>query len=279
MDRSIPVNDKISADQHIKAAEFRKDIRVTRPHRHKQYFEIVYLSQGRGHHWIDGVCYEVKPPVLFFINREQVHYWELDHEPEGYVVILKNSFLQQSRDESLKQLLHQLWHANCLYLKKDTVPEVLFPLLCAQAGERHAYQPYAMDGLLKALVAHLLQAGRGHFKHSGLQTQLYARYIDLLLAHPAAQNPVNHFAAQLNTSSQNLNAACRKAVNKSASDILDDFIINEAKRLLLYTDEHVGEIAYRLNFKDPSYFTKYFKKHLFTTPEEYRKAGFQNYHL
>jgi AraC family transcriptional regulator, transcriptional activator of pobA len=86
-------------------------------------------------------------------------------------------------------------------------------------------------------------------------------------------------ASLLNTTPQNLNAACRKSNGMSAGEILDAFITDEAKRLLIYTDNKVGEIAYQLNFKDPSHFVKFFKKHQKVTPEQYRKSSFQNYHL
>jgi AraC family transcriptional activator of pobA len=276
-DKRIRVKDKISADKHIKIEPFRKEVRITKPHKHNQYFEIVYLSNGGGAHWIDGVRYAVKPPVLFFINRNQIHNWELENEPDGYVIILKNSFFQHSKDESLKQLLHLVWHANCLYLGQAEEIPVLLQLLAAHTMQ-NVYELHSIDGLLKALIAAILRKGAQHFLHSGLQTRLYTHYIDLLLTRKDVLRKVSDFARELHTTPQNLNAACRKAVNQSASEILDEFIIHEACRLLLYTDNHVSEIAYQLSFKDPSYFVKFFKKYRHATPEEFRKRNFQNYH-
>jgi len=274
----IPTKNKISPEKHIKVEPFRKGTLVTPPHKHKQYFEIVYLSRGSGQHWIDGHCYDIKPPVFFFINRDQVHNWQLDNDPDGYVIILKNTFLQQSRDESLKQLLHLIWHANCLYLNDADDLAVLFPLLVAQSVSPTAYEHHSIDGLLKSLVALLLEKGRNSFLHTGVQTQLYARLIDLLLTRPAVQRKVGMLARQLNTTPQNLNAACRKAVHQSASEVVNQFIMGEARRLLLYTDSHISEIAYRLGFKDPSYFVKFFKTHEQLTPEAFRKHYFQKHH-
>ncbi len=278
MKQNIIVKDKIGADRHIKAEAFRRHTRTTEPHRHKQYFEIVFLSKGGGSHWIDGTRYEVKPPVLFFLSRDQMHHWELTGEPDGYVVILKNSFLEMCKDESLKQLLHQVWYANCLYPGGDVQDLlVLFRLL----GEQQmvtVYDHHIVDGLLKALIAAVIQKGQHNFLHSGLQTQLYSRYIDLLLTNQPVQRRVSFYATQLHTTPQNLNAACRKAAGRSASEILDGFIIDEAKRLLLFTDNNISEIAFRLSFRDPSYFVKFFKNHLQSTPEAFRKLHFQNRH-
>ncbi|MDW7690808.1 helix-turn-helix domain-containing protein [Flammeovirgaceae bacterium SG7u.111] len=82
-----------------------------------------------------------------------------------------------------------------------------------------------------------------------------------------------HYAELLHTTPQNLNTICRKESNKSATDILSSFIISEAKRLLLYTGMSVTEIAYSLNFKDNSHFTKYFKRNTGVTPNSFRLAS------
>jgi AraC family transcriptional regulator, transcriptional activator of pobA len=276
---SILVKNKINPDLHIKAESFRKETRITHPHKHNQYFEIVYLSKGKGAHWIDGIQYQITPPVLFFINRNQTHHWEITIEPDGYVVILKQSFFQYSKDEMLKQLLQQLWYANCVYCSNAEKLEPVFKLLCNLIRDDTKYNKHAADGLLKTLIALILDEGKEQFHYSGLQTQLYVRYIDLLHTQINFQRNVHHYASVLNTTPQNLNAACRKTNNQSAGEILDNFITNEAKRLLLYTNNNVSEIAFQLNFNDPSYFVKFFKKYQHITPDQYRKSSFQNYHL
>jgi AraC family transcriptional activator of pobA len=276
--QQIPTKNKILPEKHIKVEAFRKGTLVTPPHKHKQYFEIIFLSRGSGWHWIDGQRYAVKGPVFFFLNRDQVHNWELHDDPDGYVIILKNTFLQQSHDESLKQLLHLIWHANCLYPDNADDVATLFPLLVSVSASPSPYEYHCIDGLLKTLIALLLEKGRHTFLHAGVQTQLYARLIDLLITQAGIQRRVAALARELNTTPQNLNAACRKAAHLSASEVVDQFIMGEARRLLFYTDSTVSEIAYRLSFKDPSYFVKFFKQHQQLTPEAFRRQHFQNHH-
>jgi AraC-like DNA-binding protein len=108
---------------------------------------------------------------------------------------------------------------------------------------------------------------------------LYIRYIDLLHTQLDFQRKLQYYTSLLGTTPQNLNAACRKTAAQSAAEILDNFVINEAKRLLLYSSNNVNEIAFQLHFNDPSYFVKFFKKYEHITPDEYRKTSFQNYHL
>ena len=102
MSLKLSVKDKSEDKRFLKAASFRKNSRETEPHKHNGYFEIIYLTLGKGFHSIDNKKYELKPRVLFFIRHEQIHYWDLDEEaePEGFVLILKNSSSKERSMES-----------------------------------------------------------------------------------------------------------------------------------------------------------------------------------
>lgn len=45
----------------------------------------------------------------------------------------------------------------------------------------------------------------------------------------------------------------------------------EARRLLVHSSMTVSEIAYHLRFQDPSYFGRFFRRHLGQTPGQYRE--------
>ena len=99
---------------------------------------------------------------------------------------------------------------------------------------------------------------------------LFHSFRELLSQSAEIKNNVAYYAGRLNTTPQNLNTACRKAVNQSAAEVLAEHIINEAKRLLIYTDNTVSEISFNLDFNDPSHFVKYFKRHTMQTPKAFR---------
>jgi AraC family transcriptional activator of pobA len=60
MPNELPVKDKSEGAIYLKIAPFRTRVRKTIPHRHNNYFEVVYLSAGSGFHLIDHQRYEVK---------------------------------------------------------------------------------------------------------------------------------------------------------------------------------------------------------------------------
>lgn len=74
MSRQLQTKDKIEPESSIKIAPFKKDIRNTTAHKHNNCFEIIYLSRGSGFHYIHSRRFAVKPPVMYFIRKEQVHY-------------------------------------------------------------------------------------------------------------------------------------------------------------------------------------------------------------
>ena len=59
-------------------------------------------------------------------------------------------------------------------------------------------------------------------------------------------------------------------MGRTASDLIDEKMIIEIKKLLLHTDLTATEVAYTLNFSDQSYFSKFFKKHVGMTPGDFR---------
>jgi AraC family 4-hydroxyphenylacetate 3-monooxygenase operon regulatory protein len=52
--------------------------------------------------------------------------------------------------------------------------------------------------------------------------------------------------------------------------LIFDRQLREAKRLLLFSDSAVSEIAYQLGFKDPAYFARFFNRLVGCSPSAYR---------
>ncbi|NQD72297.1 AraC family transcriptional regulator, partial [Sphingobacterium shayense] len=68
-----------------------------------------------------------------------------------------------------------------------------------------------------------------------------------------------------------LNAVTKEQLGYSAGELIRNRVLLEAKRLLVMKNFSIAEIAYELNFSDASYFTKFFKKAVGCTPEEFKK--------
>lgn len=276
IEEDIYIKNKIQNGFIYTIKPFNKDKRKTQPHKHVQYLEIVFLQTGSGFHWIDDNIYIINSPVMFFIKSHQTHYWDIKTEPSGYVIILKDIFPNYSDDICLKQLLNKIRTINCFYLEghHELKINLLFELLSNSANKGLHYEPLIIDGLLKALFAIIVPITLTSDNGNTRYIELYYKFIDLLYSDSNEYQDISVVADALKVSPQRLNAACRRAVNLSTGMIIDEFIMNKAKQLLLFTSLTICEISLKLNFKNSSYFIRFFKKYQKTTPEKFKKNHF-----
>ncbi len=92
----------------------------------------------------------------------------------------------------------------------------------------------------------------------------------------ASKNVINHrnldyYSHQLGLSKKHLSKTIKKELNKTASQVLGDYLLLEAKVRLKETTATIEEIAHYLNFNDPSAFNKFFKRHTGLTAKKYRE--------
>jgi AraC-like DNA-binding protein len=250
----------------IKIAPFDVTKRYTKPHKHNKYLEIIYFIKGSGFHHMDMKSHSIEPPLLFFVKKDEVHHWEITTKPKGYVIIIKESFLERTLDKYINSQLMKL--NNCQKIKVndgDKSLKALFKSLCWEMDQVTLNQE-ALEGALKAILSKMVTYAS---LQGGENTDRTMQFVNLLSEN--LKNNVAFYAEALNTTSQNLNAICHKVFNKTASDVIAEHIIMEVKRQLAYTNKSISEIAYDLEFKDTSHFTKYFKRYTQLTPLQYRK--------
>lgn len=270
LDSYLEIKDKTNLSDSIKITPFKSDTRKTTPHKHNNYFEIIYLSAGSGQHTIDTQEYVIKPPIIFVIRKEQIHFWEIKSVPSGFVMIIKKSFLNEILDRELKQLFTKLSACTCLVPYDNNSIEQIFHLLTNEYLRNQAGNISVVEGLLKALLAKMLQSNKSYgYRYPG-KDNIIARFRELLDREDQLTNNVAYYAGLLHMSPQNLNAMCRRETNQTAAQVISEYIINEAKRLLLFTNQTVIQISFALDFKDNSHFTKYFRRHTGITPNAYR---------
>ena len=90
--------------------------------------------------------------------------------------------------------------------------------------------------------------------------------------HISEQNfSIDDLAGTLSMSRSSFYRKIKAVLGMSPNDYLRVYRLHKASGLLLENKLQIAEIAIRLGFEDPSYFTKGFRKHFGISPTEYRQ--------
>ena len=100
---------------------------------------------------------------------------------------------------------------------------------------------------------------------------LYAKFKSCLQENFKTAHQVNFYAEALHITANHLTKTVKKVTGQSPIKWIQDYLILEAKVMLLQTDMSLGGISDELGFEDQSYFTRVFKKNAQCSPLEYRK--------
>ena len=102
------------------------------------------------------------------------------------------------------------------------------------------------------------------------ETNRVVRFRQLVNEHYLTESGVDFYADRLCITSNYLNKLVRTTLGQSTKQYIQNRRIEEAKRLLRYTDLSVTDIANRLNYDTATYFVRTFSRQSGMTPLEYR---------
>lgn len=256
-----------------------------RPHR-IQYYSILFIRKGTGHHYIDFKRYSYREGSIIFISREQVHRFERNTEREAYFLNFTKEFLEKSSLGSslMQQLSLYNYHLYppVLQLRKEQMP-VFSELLVRLKEEYDAPADVFTEELIQSVLKiFLIMAERirkldRETRRPKRSQQEFLQFQQLLQQHLPFERQVQFYAKALSISTKKLNRLTQKTVQQAAKNYINDLAIIEMKRLLMNTSLSIKEIAYKTGFDEPTNFVKYFKKISSMTPiafrNQYQRTG------
>ncbi len=101
-------------------------------------------------------------------------------------------------------------------------------------------------------------------------THILTRFKQLLAQHFIEERKVSFYAAKLFLTPKYFSTVIRNVSGKTAGAWINEMVLLEAKVRIQNKERTIAQIAYDLNFSDPSHFGKFFKKHAGMSPLEYR---------
>lgn len=240
-------------------------------HRHN-YFELFYFSKGGGQHQIDFNRYPIEPGSLHMVQQGDIHQLQQDSSCNGYILLFTRSFLYSLQDFTPAAHL-KLWRKKPQYaLSPD---EEGFVAMCIDQidSEYSTDRPY--QHTVVASLLHMIFILMFRQSPTKVQAQkhhsLTEKFLDLLEEGYTADTSAARLAEKLHCSLTTLNRNLKASGYPSAQHCIIDRQMLEARRLLFNSSWSIKEIAYSLNFTDPNYFGKLFKKYTGLTPRHFRE--------
>ncbi|MBZ0278819.1 MAG: helix-turn-helix transcriptional regulator [Anaerolineae bacterium] len=252
--------------------------RTPTPHRHT-FYEIFWVTGGSGSHIIDFEPYAIQPDTLYFITPGQVHSWDVIIPTTGYALLFTEDFLPISQVEPIHlrslDFFHHVNHRPVLHI----APEYTRPFhdICQNLLQEYMGSAYGRSSILQSQLHLLLVHAQRHYASSGTSAalsnvdRLVENYMRLIDMHFRERQQVHEYAGLLGVTPGHLTDTTRERTGMPASQFIYRRITMEAKRLLAYSEQTVAEIGFELNFDDPSYFTRFFRRECGITPTEFRR--------
>ena len=250
------------------------------PHRHN-YYEILYFNKTGGNHEIDFTSHPVRSHSLHFISPEQVHRLRRNKNVTGYVLSFSKDFCyEETAGTSFIDsfpFFNNPYAAPIVRMKAGDQKKNIADIISKISTEYFMNQEDKSTMLSSYLAVLLLSAKRLYVpeNNSGnrmpLRSDLTRRFKSSVEKNFMSVKSVNEYSGLLNISSGHLNDTVHHDTGRTASEIIHERIILEAKRLLYRSEKSVKEIAFALGYDDPSYFVKFFKARGGITPEQFRK--------
>jgi AraC family transcriptional regulator, transcriptional activator of pobA len=253
------------------------------PHRHG-FYEIFFFESGEGEHMIDFKTYVIGARSLHFVTPGQVHMLNRSGESKGFVLMFSEEFYYFDREN--KYLLRNIPFLNGESLKpafsldKDFA-KVLMDLLHEIRSEYDSSDPYREDIIRAYINIFLLRCKTRLASEITISTEgvnhVVRQFKINIDTHFKTRHRVSDYADELSISANHLNDVVKKHTGRTAGELIQERLLLEARRLLLYSAATAKEIAYALGFNDPAYFSRFFKNHIGQTPEEFRQKLREKY--
>jgi len=253
------------------AARSAKHNWIIAPHRHYSLHQIFWIRYGGGQMTVDGQDFALSDNQLISIPVNAVHGFEFVQNTQGYVLTIPAQRLRQAF-ENTPDLQSRLEGVRIIPATES------LKFYMQEISNEHGKIIEGRPEMLLHLASLLALSLARKIKDEGQQIAA-PKDRKLTQIHTFQSNVENNYKQQhkalfyaeaQNITLPHLTRLCRQVLGKPASEVIQERLLLEARRSLVYTRLPVGEIAYELGFNDPAHFSKFFKSRSGQSPSAYR---------
>ena len=239
---------------------------------------IAFVKQGSARILINLIEYTIHPGYIAVIAPNSIiQITEVSPDFDMQMIAADHNFLPISgKDDFFSYLLHH--QKNIILLlspQEQQQVEHYFTLIWGVLQEP-PFRKEAIQHLLASLIYYLEYIAQNSIELNSAQLtrqeEIFQRFISLVNVYSKKERNVNFYADKLCLTPRYLNTVIRQASQQTVMDWINQSIILEAKVLLKHSNLLVYQVSDELNFPNPSFFSKFFKRMTGMTPHEYQQT-------
>jgi len=258
------------------------------PHLH-DFYSIFWIESGEAIHATEFVEYSLKADTILFVPPGLKHRMYIDKSVEGTYILFNEDFVQYNRKNNVPLKEYRLFNNPDFKSLITVVPEKrqkLGNITGLIFNEFLNADDYSQDIILNLLQLFLLESRRIF----DLQNQApkeepdstpdatIIKFKQLIEENYMTEKSVTPYAEMLNINPSCLNELSKRTTGITAGELIRNRVIDETKKLLYSSSASGKEIAFKLGFDDPAYFSRFFRKYTGQTLIEFREHSRKKYH-
>lgn len=246
---------------------------ISQPRRLLKYV-LIWCSRGSVTIIVDEKELTLKKNNVLTITSGQVHYFKKITNAEGVILEFTLPFFCKD-DNDIELIFHNGLFCHfalneVIEVKDHEVIETQLEFITKELQEQPYQYLVSVHARVKLILIAINRAKVDRGDEIWKPDALFLKFLELVRGNFEHNYPLSHFAKILGTTEAKLNEQSKLHTGRTAQNVIYGLIASEAKRLLSYQNSTVKEVAYKLGFNDPFYFSNFFKKHTRLSPKSYQ---------
>ena len=243
-------------------------------------YSIVWVISGMGRCGVDRLEYGLKDNQLICLGPGKDYRLDLKEPSQGFMIHFTSAFLEageQPVDLHYQNDLYRMFSAPAALTVKSEMMDEMKGIAARMMTESENLYLYRSQILRRYLKIFLIYLSRHEVRKEDpiigtRSSQLVQQFMTMLEKEFRTVRSVNEYAGQLAVTPNHLNVIVKKHTRHSAGYHIRQRIVLEAKRLAIYSDVCMKEIAWLLGFSDTAHFSKFFKKSTGMNFSEFKRS-------
>lgn len=249
--------------------------RIGQPYRAKES-RIIRIFQGSGRISINLVEYDVEKQMIIVVPPNSlIEVVDMSPDYNFQVIVPENDFLPTVQGNNITELYGSQEVVLSLGAEEWEHTGTFFSLLW-NSMHRSPFRTEVVQHLVTAIlydIRYMLdQKQISTRSRPSRQEEIFNRFITLVNEHGKRERNISFYADKLCLTPHYLSTVIRETSEQTVMQWINQAVILEAKVLLKHSDMLIFQISDELNFPNPSFFSKFFKRMTGMTPAEYQKS-------